>query len=99
MSTETNAAPTETKPKTPRKRARKPSTVLTFLDRTRAEMTAKAKELDAEMKVTQNRLNQAEGERDALASELLKLTSERDRVVAGLAAIDKAVSMTTAKKS
>lgn len=93
MSTETNAAPTETKPKTTHKRASKPSTVATFLDKTRAEMTAKVKELDKEVKNIHGQLNIVDDSRNVLAADLMRITSERDRVVAGLAAIDKAVDL------
>jgi hypothetical protein len=94
MSTETNAAPTETKPKTPRKRARKPSAVTNdFLSQKRAEMTAKAKELDAGVKSLEKDYDNAKQGLNAILDALQKCTSERDRVVAGLAAIDKAVSM------
>lgn len=91
MSIETNA-PTEIEPKTARKRASRKVTN-DFLDKTRAEMTAKAKELDVEMKEAQKKLDHSEKFRNERAADLMRITSERDRVVAGLVAIDKAVSM------
>lgn len=93
MPTETNAAQTETKPKTTRKRARKPSAVPTFLDKTRAEMTAKAKELDAKIKGSKKDLASIDQGRNAIVAHIMRLEHERDRVVAGLAAIDKAVNV------
>lgn len=81
-------------------RKRGPSKAPTdFLGQKRVEMAAKAKELSAEMKEIQKRLDKAEkaretafNERNALAADLFAKTDERDRVVAGLAAIDKGLA-------
>lgn len=79
-------------PKTTRKRARKPSTVATFLDRTRAEMTAKAKELDAEVNKAKRSLDSKDNEHNKMA---MKMMEERNAIAADLMPVD--LSGVTAK--
>lgn len=78
--------------KKPRTRGTRRSSTETndFLGQKRAEMDAKAEELNAKIKTTQKDLDSVAMTQSALAENFVKLTNERDRVVAGIAAIDRA---------
>jgi uncharacterized protein YlxW (UPF0749 family) len=96
MSTQTTDQAAKTnqkvvKPKTPRKRVPK-KVPNDFLEQKKAEMSAKKLELDNEVRAFQKRLDKAEGDRNAAVSALMAKTTERDRIVAGLAAIDKGLA-------
>lgn len=86
----------ETKDKKSRARGtRKASTKTTdFLGQKRAEMAAKAAELDKTIKTIQKDLNSVATTQSVLAEKFVKMTNERDRVVAGIAAIDRATGHT-----
>jgi hypothetical protein len=81
MSTET-AVPE--KPKTPRKRAKKPADLL---DQHKAEMKKKIGQLNREVGVAMKDVENAKKAYDTLRDVLAAKAAERDRVVAGLAAI------------